>query len=58
LTVENGALMSPEWDKITITNPIETEDKKIIGDGWTLELSDGYIIEKEETSGNYKLTKK
>jgi len=58
LTVENGALMSPNWDKITITNPIETDDKKIIGDGWTLELSDGYIIEEEEANGNYKLTKK
>jgi len=58
LTVENGALMSPNWDKITITNPIETDKKKIIGDGWTLELTDDYFIEKEETSGNYKLTKK
>ena len=58
LTVENGALMSPNWDKITITNPIKTEDKKIIGEGWILELTDSYIVEKEETSGNYKLTKK
>ncbi|MDR2972956.1 MAG: hypothetical protein LBU83_13705 [Bacteroidales bacterium] len=57
LTVENGALMSPNWDKITITNPINTENKKISGDGWTLELSDGYILEKEETNGNYKLIK-
>jgi hypothetical protein len=58
LTVENGALMSPFWDKISITNPVRTEDEKIIGDGWSLELTDGYIVEKEETSGNYKLTKK
>lgn len=57
LTVENGALMSPNWDKITITNPIKTEGKKITGDGWVLELSNGYIMEKEEMSGNYKLTK-
>ena len=58
LTVENGALMSPNWDKITITNPIRTDDKKIIGDGWTLELADGYTVEKEKASENYKLTKK
>jgi len=58
LTTENGALMSPFWDKISITNPTKTDGNKIIGDGWTLELTDGYIIEKDETTGNYKLTKK
>jgi hypothetical protein len=57
LTVENGALMSPNWNKITVSSPIKTESKKITGDGWTLELTDGYRIEKNETSGNYKLTK-
>ncbi len=50
--------MSPHWNKITVTSPIKTEDKIITGDGWTLELTDGYIIEKEETNDNYKLTKK
>jgi hypothetical protein len=58
LTVENSALMSPNWDKISITNPTQTGGKKIIGDGWTLELTDGYMVEKDETSGNCKLTKK
>ncbi|WP_312306115.1 hypothetical protein [Chryseobacterium sp.] len=57
LTVENGALMSPNWDKISISNPTQTTDKKISGDGWTLELSNGYTIEKDQTSGNYKLKK-
>ncbi|MCL1932633.1 MAG: hypothetical protein FWF53_02300 [Candidatus Azobacteroides sp.] len=58
LTVENGALISPNWDKISITIPTGTENKKIIGEGWTLELTGDYTIEKEETSGNYKLIKK
>ena len=58
LTVENGALMSPFWDIITITVPVSVESKNITGDGWTLELKEDYVIEKEETSGNYKLTKR
>ena len=58
LTVEKGALMSPNWDKISITVPIKTENKKIIGDGWTLELTEGYTITKDEKSGNFRLTKK
>ncbi|MGV2450547.1 UNVERIFIED_CONTAM: hypothetical protein POZ17_08590 [Ralstonia mannitolilytica] len=57
LTVENGALMSPNWDKISISNPVNTENKKVSGDGWILELTDGYTIAKEEGSGNYKLSK-
>lgn len=57
LTIENGALMSPNWDKISISNPVKTENKKVSGDGWTLELTDGYVITKDEGSGNYKLIK-
>ncbi len=57
LTVENGALMSPNWDKISISNPVKTENKKISGDGWILELTDGYTIAKDEGSDNYKLIK-
>lgn len=57
LTVENGALMSPNWDKISISSPVKTENKKISGDGWTLELADGYNIVKDESNGNYKLIK-
>lgn len=58
LTVEKGALMSPNWDKISVSNPISTNDRKISGDGWILELADGYGIEKNETNGNYVLVKK
>jgi hypothetical protein len=58
LTVENGALMSPKWDKISVTSPLKTENKIISGDGWTLELNDKYSVTKDEITGNYKLTKK
>ena len=57
LNVENGALMSPNWDKITITNPLKTEGNIITGEGWTLELTNDYTIEKEETTENFKLKK-
>ncbi|BAP30347.1 uncharacterized protein CHSO_1310 [Chryseobacterium sp. StRB126] len=58
LTVENGALMSPNWDKISISAPVRMEDKKISGDGWVLELTDGYVIKKGDSNGNYTLIKK
>ncbi len=58
LVVEKGALMSPNWDKISVTNPIKTENKNVSGEGWTLELTDGYAVTKNEKNGNFKLTKK
>lgn len=58
LTVENGALMSPGWDKISVTVPLKNENKNLSGDGWTLELNDGYSVTKNESTGNYRLTKK
>ncbi|MCC8410871.1 hypothetical protein LJ707_18150 [Mucilaginibacter sp. UR6-1] len=58
LTVENGALMSANWDKISVTKPIKVEGKKITGDGWVLDLTDSYLLEMDTTNSNYKLTKK
>lgn len=58
LSVENGALVSSMWDKVTVTNPIKTDNKNISGDGWTLQLNEGYTVSKDESNGNYKLLKK
>lgn len=59
LTVQDGALMSPNWNKITITAPTETDSNIIKGNGWTLELNlDLYTIRKDIYSANYHLTKK
>ncbi|TWI84399.1 hypothetical protein LX66_4766 [Chitinophaga japonensis] len=57
LTVEGGALVAPGWDRILVTNPTGADGKKITGDGWTLELADGYTLEKDEESGNYKVAR-
>lgn len=58
LKVEKGALMSPNWDKISLTNPTTVEAGKIAGDGWTLDLTDGYLLVRDESNGSYKLVKK
>jgi hypothetical protein len=57
LTVNNGCLMSPGWDKISLSVPLKTENKTVRGDGWTLELTDGYMVSKNENTGNYSLIK-
>lgn len=57
LTVKNGALMSPNWDKISVSIPTNKDDKNISGDGWILELKDGYKLTKNNVTGIYQLVK-
>jgi hypothetical protein len=57
LTVQKGALLSGDWKRITVTAPEKNSDKIIEGDGWMLELAANYRLEKDATTGNYKLSK-
>jgi len=57
LEVTNGALMSPNWDKLSLGIPTIIEKQKIEGDGWTLQLNDAYVLKKEDNQ-NYILVKK
>lgn len=54
LTVNKGALISADWSKVRVSLPTNLEENKISGDGWTLELSPGYALVKDD-SGGYKL---
>jgi len=57
LTVENGALLSANFDKITVCVPTAISDAKVVGDGWTLELRNGYTVQKGTASNDYILKK-
>ena len=59
LTVADGALLSADWSKVTVTIPEEINKHLVRGKGWRLELnSDKYIIIQDEASSNYYLKKK
>lgn len=57
LEVKDGALMSPNWDKISISYPSKINGQNIEGNGWTLQLTGNYTIKKEELHNNYILIK-
>ncbi|MEJ5148753.1 hypothetical protein [Sphingobacterium sp. MYb388] len=57
LEVNNGALMFPNWNKISISIPTKINDQLIEGDGWSLQLNKNYTVIKDETSSNYILVK-
>lgn len=58
LEVSNGALMSPDWKKITVSNLTSVNGRVVKGDGWTLELNEGYTILKDVFTNNSCLSKK
>lgn len=51
-----GALISPRWDKVTISCPDSVSEILVFGRGWRLRINDGW---KMDRSGNrYKVTQK
>ncbi|UQA73045.1 hypothetical protein K2F45_14515 [Sphingobacterium siyangense] len=58
LDVKSGALMAPNWDKITVSRPTKIEGQRIEGEGWVMQLKDQYTVQKDESLNNYKLIKK
>lgn len=58
LTVNGGgALLSPGHIWVVLSEPIEIGETEIIGEGWHIELNEGYHLEKN-SQGNYLMTKK
>ena len=53
LTAEKGALLSKHMNKVTLSKPTEITDKIIRGDGWKLELNEGWKLIK--TGKNYTI---
>ncbi|WP_407481209.1 hypothetical protein [Elizabethkingia meningoseptica] len=58
LEVKNGALMYPNWDRMSISIPAKINDQLVEGDGWTLQLNSNYTVKKDEKDNNYILIKK
>lgn len=47
----------PDWSSVIVSQPIQIDAMKASGKGWTLELKDGYKVEKDSTSQNYTVKK-
>jgi hypothetical protein len=57
LIVTNGALLGTNWDEITVSEPTQISANKVVGNGWTIDLNDGYFVEKNSLDRNYSLKK-
>jgi hypothetical protein len=55
LTATNGALVTSGWKKVTVTKPMTTDNLKLNGDGWTLDIAADYSV--VEKNGNFIIEK-
>lgn len=56
LEVTKGALISPNWNQVTVAAPTKTNAPKLEGDGWTLELKEGWSLKPAERKGDFLLS--
>ena len=57
LTVSKGALMSAAFTDIRVAAPADASARPLHGDGWTLEMTDGWSLVRGERAGDYALKK-
>ncbi|GAA4517250.1 hypothetical protein [Sphingobacterium thermophilum] len=57
LKVNKGALISINWDKITLSRPTKIARQTIEGDGWLLQLNENYSFELDEKNHIYGIRK-
>jgi hypothetical protein len=58
LDVDQAALINPGWNRVSIGYPLVIEGNKISGEGWTLELKEGYMLVKDDETRNYDIKRK
>ncbi len=58
LDVQSGALLSPRWDKVTLSAPTQIDGGNVSGDGWKLQLDRAYTLVEDYNTGNYQVTRR
>ena len=48
-----GALIAADWSKVTVPAPGDTSARPLTGDGWTLELKQGWRLAPGKRAGDY-----
>lgn len=57
IETSKGALIDPNWSKVTVALPFEKNNESYSGDGWKLQLNSGWKVIKTPGSENYSVVK-
>lgn len=55
LTVSGGALLAANWTEIRVAAPADTIVRPLKGEGWSLDLKEGWVIQPAERKGDFVL---
>lgn len=55
LETQNGVLLSPKWDAVTLSGPATASGSTIKGDGWTIALKPGWTAAPGARPGDLEL---
>jgi hypothetical protein len=55
---ENGALLSGDFSRVTVPAPKHQDGRPIEGDGWKLQLTEGWSLAPGQRSGDYIATRR
>lgn len=58
LTATKGALITSAFDRVLVPAPTDIEARPLTGDGWTIELKEGWVLAADQRRGDYILKKK
>jgi hypothetical protein len=56
LAVSKGALVWSDYSKVHVVAPSDPQSRSLAGDGWTLELKDGWKLESGKRKGDFVVT--
>src|SRR5262249_4510894 len=57
LTVSKGALMAADFSHIVVPAPADAKARPLRGEGWGLELKEGWSLQPGKRAGDYVLRK-
>ncbi len=58
LNASKGALINTDWSKVSVSSPLVNTANSIEGEGWKLNLKEGYTLVKDSATGNYSVQRK
>lgn len=58
LEVEKGALLNSSFSTVTVTAPKDPSGRQVTGDGWKLDLKEGWLLGAGKRAGDFTLVKK
>ncbi|MFC1552373.1 hypothetical protein ACFL6P_07385 [Candidatus Latescibacterota bacterium] len=57
LTVTDGAVLTPDWNKVYVPAPVNPNVKHLTGKGWELSLDENWKLVSAEREGDFTLEK-